>query len=145
MKNQECFPLEYMTKIQLEVWGNSLKWKIREDNGRYWNKMTFIGVYLMVLNCLYEKIYLFLRCILILIKQICTMEVIFAVKTYGWQELAIQYAPELTPNSASKRLTRWVLLNKELYERLIALGWKKGLRILTPVQVEAIIGVFGEP
>lgn len=46
----------------------------------------------------------------------------FQQKTYRWQELAVLYAPDLTPHSASKRLTQWVVINKELHERMIRSG-----------------------
>ncbi|WP_286472498.1 DUF4248 domain-containing protein [Parabacteroides goldsteinii] len=73
------------------------------------------------------------------------MEELFQQKAYGWQELAILYAPGLRPHSASRRLTRWVIINKELYDRLIRSGWIKGTRILSPLQVEIIVDFLGEP
>ena len=57
----------------------------------------------------------------------------------------ILYAPGLTPHSASRRLTRWVIINKELYDRLIRSGWIKGARILSPLQVAIIVDFLGEP
>ena len=71
------------------------------------------------------------------------MEELFQQKTFGWQELAILYAPGLTPHSASRRLTRWVIINKELYDRLIRSGWIKGARILSPLQVAIIVDFLG--
>ena len=73
------------------------------------------------------------------------MEELFQQKTFGWQELAILYAPGLTRHSASRRLTRWVIINKELYDRLIRSGWIKGTRILSPLQVAIIVDFLGEP
>lgn len=73
------------------------------------------------------------------------MEKTTQLRTYGWQELAILYAPGLTPHSASKRLTRWVVINKNLYEDLIRSEWVKGTRILPPSQVEIIMKYLGEP
>jgi len=73
------------------------------------------------------------------------MKELFETKSYGWQELAILYAPGLTPHSASKRLKRWVVINKELYGRLIRSGWIEGSRILSPVQVGIILEYLGEP
>lgn len=73
------------------------------------------------------------------------MNELFQQKTFGWQELAILYAPGLTPHSASRRLTRWVIINKELYDRLIRSGWIKGARILSPLQVAIIVDFLGEP
>ena len=37
----------------------------------------------------------------------------FKIRTYGWQELAILYAPDLTPESAGKRLSSWIRFNPE--------------------------------
>lgn len=73
------------------------------------------------------------------------MEGLFKTKGYGWQELAVLYAPGLTPHSASKRLTKWVIINKELYDRLVRSGWLKGTRILSPLQVGIILEYLGEP
>ena len=42
-------------------------------------------------------------------------------------------------------LTRWVIINKELYDRLIRSGWIKGTRILSPLQVAIIVDFLGEP
>lgn len=69
----------------------------------------------------------------------------FTQKSYGWQELAILYAPGLTPHSASQRLTRWVKKNEELYRVLLQAGWVKGNRILSPMQVGIIVKYLGEP
>ena len=32
----------------------------------------------------------------------------FEVRSYGWQELAVLYGPDLMPESAGKRLSKWV-------------------------------------
>lgn len=69
----------------------------------------------------------------------------FELKSYGWQELAILYAPGLTPHSATKRLTKWVTINQDLYNRLKRVGWKAGSRLLTPIQVRVIVDILGEP
>lgn len=73
------------------------------------------------------------------------MESNFERKVYGWQELAILYAPGLTPHSASRRLTQWVVVNKELYDRLVRSGWIKGTRLISPLQVGIIVEYLGEP
>ena len=69
----------------------------------------------------------------------------FKIRTYGWQELAILYAPDLTPESAGKRLSSWIRFNPKLTHELQELGWKKGQRVLTPLQVRIIIQYLGEP
>ena len=38
----------------------------------------------------------------------------FEVRSYGWQELAVLYGPDLMPASAGKRLSQWVGVNPEL-------------------------------
>ena len=50
----------------------------------------------------------------------------FKIRTYGWQELAILYAPDLTPESAGKRLSSWIRFNPKLTHELQESGWKKG-------------------
>ena len=69
----------------------------------------------------------------------------FKIRTYGWQELAIPYAPDLTPESAGKRLSSWIRFNPKLTHELQESGWKKGQRVLTPLQVRIIIQYLGEP
>lgn len=69
----------------------------------------------------------------------------FSIHSYGWQELARLYSPTLTPASAAKRLASWVNLSDALVAALIAAGWRKGLRTLTPLQVEIIVRFLGEP
>lgn len=69
----------------------------------------------------------------------------FIIRAYGWQELAILYAPDLTPESAAKRLTAWVNVNPTLPQALEAVGWRKGQRVLTPLQVRTIVDYIGEP
>ena len=69
----------------------------------------------------------------------------FKIRSYGWQELAILYAPALTPESAGKRLSSWIRFNPKLTHELQESGWKKGQRVLTPLQVRIIIQYLGEP
>ena len=67
------------------------------------------------------------------------------IKSYGWQELAILYSPELIPRSAVKRLSRWVAFNPKLEQELIETGWYKGKKVLTPGQVAILFRYLGEP
>ena len=46
----------------------------------------------------------------------------FKIRTYGWQELAILYAPDLTPESAGKRLSSWIRFNPKLTHELRTTG-----------------------
>ena len=59
----------------------------------------------------------------------------FEVRSYGWQELAVLYGPDLMPASAGKRLSKWVGVNPELKAELQGNGWRKGKKMLTPLQV----------
>ncbi len=69
----------------------------------------------------------------------------FKIRAYGWQELAILYAPNLTPESAGKRLAMWVKQNPHLREALRQAGWRRGQRVLTPLQVQRVVEYLGEP
>lgn len=69
----------------------------------------------------------------------------FKIRSYGWQELGMLYGPNLTKESAGRRLTTWVNKHEELRNTLIDKGWRKGARVLTPVQVGVIVSFLGEP
>ena len=69
----------------------------------------------------------------------------FEVRSYGWQELAVLYGPDLMPASAGKRLSQWVGVNPELKTELQGNGWRKGKKMLTPLQVRTIVQYLGEP
>ena len=69
----------------------------------------------------------------------------FKIRAYGWQELAVCYAPNLTPESAGKRLSAWVKQNHGLSEALQQTGWRRGQRVLTPLQVQRVVEYLGEP
>lgn len=69
----------------------------------------------------------------------------FQIRSYGWQELAVLYGTELTPESAAKRLSKWVAGNASLFCELERHGWKKGKKTLTPIQVQTIVRFLGEP
>jgi hypothetical protein len=69
----------------------------------------------------------------------------FPIRIYGWTELALLYNPELKPESAVKRLRRWVDKNHELRAGLKRTGWQKGSKLLTPLQVKTIVEYLGEP
>ena len=83
----------------------------------------------------------------------------FEVRSYGWQELAVLYGPDLMPASAGKRLSQWVGVNPELKTELQGNGWRKGKKMLTPadngcpagwganpeLQMRMIVQYQGEP
>ena len=69
----------------------------------------------------------------------------FEVRSYGWQELAVLYGPDLMPASAGKRLSKWVGVNPELKTELESAKAMKGKKMLTPLQVRTIVQYLGEP
>ena len=69
----------------------------------------------------------------------------FEIRTYGRTELALCYFPGSTPKTASEKLTRWIRLSGNLKEKLIALDWKPGQKLLTPKQAMCIVNHLGEP
>jgi len=69
----------------------------------------------------------------------------FEFRTYGFNELAQLYFPNITPKSASQMFGNWISSNSSLKSNLLELDWKKGLRYLTPKQVKAIIDHLDPP
>ena len=69
----------------------------------------------------------------------------FKIKSYGFQELASLYLPDIQPRSASVRLRIWIDRNPGLLTKLESLGFQKGCRILTPEMVKEILLIIGEP
>lgn len=61
------------------------------------------------------------------------------------RELAQLYAPDLTPHSAVNRLMNWVERNPHLMAELSACGYRKHSRLLTVMQVGAILKYLGAP
>ena len=61
------------------------------------------------------------------------------------EEEALLYGEGLTPESSTKRLSKWVQVNPSLTDELERCGWKKGKKILTPIQVQVIVRFLGEP
>jgi len=73
------------------------------------------------------------------------MEKDFVIRTYGFNELAQQYFPNITPKSASRMFRNWITSNSNLAEILTELKWRKGLKYFTPKQVKAIIEHLDPP
>jgi hypothetical protein len=69
----------------------------------------------------------------------------FKVRAYGYGELAQLYFPNITKQSASVQFRRWIVLNTKLQNELMKIGFKPGLRLLTPKQVKLIVDYLGEP
>ena len=61
----------------------------------------------------------------------------FEIRSYGWQELAVLYGPDLMP--------KWVGADPVLETELQGYGWRKGKKTLTPRQVKTIVQFLGEP
>lgn len=60
-------------------------------------------------------------------------------------ELAQLYCPDIAPESAWKKLKRWICLNHDLTRLLQDLGYDGHSRSFTPAQVRAITEALGEP
>jgi hypothetical protein len=73
------------------------------------------------------------------------MEETFKIRAYGYSELAQLYFPNVTKKSASVQLRRWIVKNQSLSIELIKLGFCKGQKLLTPLQVKSVIEHLGEP
>lgn len=71
--------------------------------------------------------------------------VTFNVREYGRMELAQLYCPDIAPESAWKKLKKWILLSPGLAGRLQSLGYDGSTRSFTPAQVQAIVDAIGEP
>ena len=69
----------------------------------------------------------------------------FEVRSYEGQELAVFYGLDLMPASAGKRLSKWMGINPELKTELQGNGWRKGKKMLIPLQVRTIVQYPGEP
>ncbi len=69
----------------------------------------------------------------------------FKVRAYGYGELAQLYFPTITKKSATWQLRIWIVSSESLIERLKEVGYVKGKRLLTPIQVKLIVNEFGEP
>lgn len=68
----------------------------------------------------------------------------FEIHAYGFQELAMLYFPNSTPQAASTQLKKWI--SKEpLNARLRRAGYAPCQKILTPRQVGIITGHLGDP
>lgn len=69
----------------------------------------------------------------------------FCITSMSKRELAKRYAPHLTEHAAVNRLMIWINRNEKLVEALMAVGYRKTLRMLSPAQVALIVEYLGEP
>lgn len=69
----------------------------------------------------------------------------FEPRSYAKGELASMYLPDITPDSASKTLRKWIEKYPGLSEELKATGLTASDRRYTPAQVRLIVDALGEP
>ncbi len=69
----------------------------------------------------------------------------FKVREYGRTELAQLYCPDIAPESAWRKLRKWIELSPGLADRLRAVGYDFHMRSFTPAQVRLIVEAIGEP
>ena len=61
------------------------------------------------------------------------------------REIATLYFPDMTPKSASEKLTSWINNCKPLVKRLSKTGYKSGTHTLSDRQISIIYDYLGEP
>ena len=70
----------------------------------------------------------------------------FEIREYGRTELAQMYSPDISPESAWKKLKGWMAFHPILPMVLASLGYRGDRqRSFTPAQVKAIAEALGEP
>ena len=69
----------------------------------------------------------------------------FEIQAYTKKELALLYFPSAEPHTAVNRLMSWVKRCKPLHMALIAQGYKKTSKWLSPREVALVVEHLGEP
>lgn len=69
----------------------------------------------------------------------------FTCRAYAFGELAMLYCPDITPNSASRVLRKWINETRNLRDALLAIGWRPNTRLLTPKMVACLVHHLGCP
>ena len=69
----------------------------------------------------------------------------YRVRPMSKSELAMSYAPHLTPQGAVNRLMDWIHHNPELHDMLLRSGYRKVQKLFTSYQVRLIFDYLGEP
>jgi hypothetical protein len=69
----------------------------------------------------------------------------FVIRTYGRTELAQLYSPELTRQSAFRRLDVWIRRYPGLLQQMYASGYRDKCRVYSPLVVQVIVNALGEP
>ena len=61
------------------------------------------------------------------------------------KELACLYNPDITPRCAIRMFTKWIKMNKELFQLLVDTGYHPRTRTFTPRQVQIITSILDIP
>lgn len=69
----------------------------------------------------------------------------WVIKPYYKRDLAVAYAPDITPVAALNRLASWIHHHKVLYQALIDSGYNDRQRIFNSVQIGLIFLYLGRP
>jgi hypothetical protein len=69
----------------------------------------------------------------------------FTIRTFQFRELALQYFPASTPDTASKAFRRMINSCKGLPEAMAEKGFLPKGKTLSPILVEAIVLHLGRP
>ena len=69
----------------------------------------------------------------------------FEIVPMSKQELALMYAPNLTPHAAVNRMMQWIGRHPKLSAELAANGYRKTSRIFTALHVGLIVKYLGAP
>ena len=67
------------------------------------------------------------------------------VRPYSKRELAVAYAPDISPVSALNRLAEWMRYNDRLLREHANTGYRPRQRVFTSLQVELIFRYLGRP
>ena len=67
------------------------------------------------------------------------------VRPYSKRELAMAYAPDISPSSALNRLAGWVRHHQKLSDELAETGYQNRQRIFSSPQVDLIFRYLGRP
>ncbi|NDV65044.1 DUF4248 domain-containing protein [Bacteroides sp. 224] len=66
-------------------------------------------------------------------------------KVYTKGELASLYLPNVSIDTARKKLRVWIKNCRDLEQKLTEIGYSPCAKLLTPAQVELIMEYLGEP
>lgn len=69
----------------------------------------------------------------------------FRIRSNGFGELSQLYFPNISKESASAQLRRWIKLSNTALPMLMNHGYMPNLRLLTSAHVKVTVEEFGEP